>query len=291
MKPAAAREKVRCRLITGDDLAALTDLLCEGFSGRSRNVWEAGFAHMAARQTAEGAPRYGYCLDAGGRLVGAILLIVSTRIIDGIPSAFTNVASWYVSKNYRAYAQLLVSIALRNKETTYTNVSPAPHTWAIVENQGYTRYCGGLFFAFGMLTPPAAGARIVDFDCQRHAHVPEFDLLQRHREMGCTTVVAEESHATMGFIFRRYNIRGGRFPMPAMLTIHAPQAGELKRLAGNLSRHFLRHAAPVIVFDADRPVDGLKGLYTEARGRKYFKGPHKPNHCQLADSEYAIFGV
>ena len=291
MEPAAARERVRCRLITGDDIAALIELLCKGFSGRARTVWDDGFARMAARQIPEGAPRYGYCLDAGGRLAGAILLIASTRIVEGVPNVFTNVASWYVDEHYRAYAQLLVSVALRNKQMTYTNVSPAPHTWPIVENQGYTRYCRGLFFTFGLLTPPAAGTRIVDFNCQRHADVSDFALLQRHREMGCTVAVAETPHTTMGFVFRRYSIRGGRFPMPAMFAIHAPHVGEIKRLAGNLSRYFLRYAAPVIVFDADCPVDGLKGFYTQARGRKYFKGPHKPNHCQLADSEYAIFGV
>ncbi len=43
--------------------------------------------------------------------------------------------------------------------------------------------------------------------------------------------------------------------------------------------------------DADGPVEGLAGYYTEARGRKYYRGPHRPDYCDLADSEYAIFGV
>lgn len=291
MRPAAAMERVRCRLITEDDLPAVAELLCEGFPGRARAVWEAGLTLLKMRELPQSVPRYGYCLSTGDRLVGVILLISSNRLINATPVVFTNVASWYVNEIYRAYAQLLVSVALRNKDTTYTNVSPAPHTWPIVENQGYTRYCGGLFFAFGLLTRPLANTVIKQFDHQQHGHLADSVLLRRHQDMGCDAVVAEEPHMTTGFVFRRYRVRGGRLPMPAMFAIHAPAIEDITRLAGNLSRHFLSRAAPMIVLDADRPIDGLTGFYTTARGRKYFRGPHQPAHCQLADSEFAIFGV
>ncbi len=291
MKPAAAAERVRCRLIADDDLPAVAGLLCEGFPGRARAVWEAGLTRMKLRELPQSAPRYGYCLSAGERLVGVILLIASERLVNGTPAIFTNVASWYVNETYRAYAQLLVSIALRNKETTYTNISPAPHTWSIVENQGYTRYCGGLFFALGLLTWPFAGTVIKQFDHDKHGHLMDSALLRRHRDMGCDVVVAEEPHRATGFVFRRFHVRGGRLPTPAMFAIHAPAVGDITRLAGNLSRHFLRRAAPVIVLDAGGPIDGLTGFHTTARGRKYFKGPHRPALCQHADSEFAVFGV
>jgi hypothetical protein len=38
-------------------------------------------------------------------------------------------------------------------------------------------------------------------------------------------------------------------------------------------------------------MPGLIGLYSEARGRKYFKGPRQPRLGDLADTELAIFGM
>ena len=291
MTPAATRERVRCRLISEGDLAAVADLLCEGFKGRPRAVWEAGLERLRLRDAPVGAPRFGYCLEAGERLVGVILIIASRREINGVQADYSNVASWYVKTDYRAYAQLLVSIALRKKETTYTNISPAPHTWSIVESQGYTRYCSGLFFAFGLLSRPVKGVRISAFDVNSHQGIAEFELLRRHNDMGCNVVVAEDGGTGTGFVFRRYCVRGGRLPMPGMIALHVPNQTALVRYAGNLSRYFLSLAAPILVMDADEPVRGLRGVYTQARGRKYFKGPHNPGLCRLADSEYAIFGV
>ena len=62
-----------------------------------------------------------------------------------------NVSSWYVEPAFRTYATLLVSQALRHKNVTYLNVSAAPHTWPIIEAQGFSRYCDGIFVAAPML--------------------------------------------------------------------------------------------------------------------------------------------
>lgn len=292
MQPGTTRERIRCRLITDADHDAIVRLLREGFSGRPAQCWLEGFQKLRQRDVPEGMPRYGYCLDAGGKLVGVILLIASARLIDGAVAPFANVASWYVNPDYRAYAQLLVSIALRNKDTTYTNISAAPHTWPIVENQGYTRYCDGLFLAAAALKSPAADANIEALGSRSdHVAMPEHALLRRHHDWGCPVLVCREQDRLSGFVFRRYRIRSGRIALPAMLVIHAPDRDRLVRYAGNIGRHFMRSAAPILVMDANGAVDGLPGIYTGARGRKYFKGPHRPQLCDLADSEFAIFGV
>lgn len=291
MKPGATRERVRCRLINDDDLLAIAELLGKGFGGYSSTAWSRRLDLLKHRNVPDGIPQYGYCLDAGGRLVGVILLISSIRRIGEEDAVFSNVGSWYVEEDYRAYAQLLVSMALRKKDVTYLNVTPAPHTWPIVENQGYTRYCNGLFFAAAALKRPQPGVGIAPFDEQSHRNVPDYDLLRRHAELGCTVLVACENGQYTGYVFRRYCIRAGKLPLPAMLVIHGPDQKQLVRLAGNLGRHFLRRAAPFLVIDADGPVAGLLGVYTEARGRKYFRGPHRPGLCDLSDTELAIFGV
>ncbi len=290
MEHAVTAERVRCRLIVESDFEAICDLLCEGFPGHARAWWRKGLDQLAGRAAPDTMPRYGYCLDTGSKLVGLILLIASTRETENGPAPFCNVASWYVMPTHRGYAQLLVSMALKHKHVTYTNVSPAPHTWPIVEKQGYTRYCGGLFFAAALLKRPASGVKIVQFDARQHGELPDATLLQRHQDMGCDVIVAEEGKRRTGFVFRRYSIRAGRLPLPAMFTLYAPDRSDLVRLAGNIARYYTPRLAPVIVMDADGPVAGLRGVYTEARGRKYFKGPHRPALCDLSDSEYAIFG-
>lgn len=132
---------------------------------------------------------------------GVIPLIAAEREVNGQRAVFCNVASWYVLEEFRAYAQLIVSIALRNKDFTYTNVSPAPHTWSIVENQGYTRYCNGLFFAAAALAKPLPGIAVEAFDPSRNRDVPDFALLSRHASMGCTVVVARDGAQCNGFVF------------------------------------------------------------------------------------------
>jgi hypothetical protein len=246
---------------------------------------------MAARVVPDGMPHFGYCLDTGNHLVGLILLVASVRTVNGAPALFSNVASWYVKPEYRAYAQLLVSIALRNKDVTYTNVTPAPHTWSIVENQGYSQYCSGLYFAPAILKRPAKSVQIEAFDPMRHAQLPNAALLARHQAWGCSSVVVQEEGLQSGYVFRRFNVRSGKLPLPAMFALHAPDQGQLVRIAGNLARHFLSVAAPFLVMDANGPIPGLHGHFTAIRGRKYFKGPNRPPLCDLADTEYAIFGV
>lgn len=295
MKPEASRQRVRCRLITDGDLDAVAKILREGFPGRGAGSWKTGLNRMRQRAVPDGAPRYGYCLDVGGTIAGIILLIASSRRINGEDALFINVASWYVVADYRAYAQLLVSIALRNKAATYTNITPAPHTWPIVENQGYTQYCNGLFVTASALKPPAPGISVVPFaTASGMADVmgmADFEMLKRHHALGYPVVIVKERDSLAGYVFQRYRIKSGRLALPAMLVVHGPDRAQLVRVAGNLGRHLLRHAALFLVMDAIGPVDGLQGFYTGSRGRKYFKGPHKPALCDLADSEFAIFGV
>jgi hypothetical protein len=61
---------------------------------------------------------------------------------------------------------MLVSRALRHKDVTYVNVSPAPHTRPIIEAQGFARYCDGIFVAVPMLTDLLGGESVRLFDAR-----------------------------------------------------------------------------------------------------------------------------
>ena len=45
-----------------------------------------------------------------------------------------------------------------------------------------------------------------------------------------------------------------------------------------------------MIVDANGPIEGLRGVYTEKRGRKYFKGPNPPRLGDLSDTELVVYG-
>jgi hypothetical protein len=62
------------------------------------------------------------------------------------------------------------------------------------------------------------------------------------------------------------------------------------RCAGAIGRFLLQHGKPVVIIDANGRVPGLAGVYTETRGRKYFKGPLPPRLADLTETELVLYG-
>jgi hypothetical protein len=116
-------------------------------------------------------------------------------------------------------------------------------------------------------------------------------MLKRHAEYGCLSLVCHTAHEALPFVFFPLRKRRGIIPMPAMQLGFCRNIPDYVRCAGALGKYLLRYAKPVIILDANGPVAGLPGLYTETRGRKYFKGPHRPRLGDLADTELAIYGM
>jgi hypothetical protein len=61
--------------------------------------------------------------------------------------------------------------------------------------------------------------------------------------------------------------------------------------ASAIGRYLLRRGRPIVIVDANSAVAGVSGVYSEARGRKYFRGPRQPRLGDLADTELAIYGM
>ena len=130
----ATAAPVRRREIADADLSGLVALFGRGFPRRSSAYWERGLDRMARRTDLPlGCPRFGYLLEAEGRPVGALLTLFRAR--GG--RLLCNLSSWTVEPAFRLHAPLLVAAALRRPEVTFLNLSPAPHTWPIIEAQGF----------------------------------------------------------------------------------------------------------------------------------------------------------
>jgi hypothetical protein len=291
----APQPKIRCREIRESDIDAVADLLTRGFAGRARDYWIQGLRRQAAREVPSGYSRFGYMLDHDGTPVGVLLLIYSFRDAGGEAAIHCNLSSWYVEPAYRNYAPMLTKIAQRHKHVTYLNISPATWTWPIIETQGFSSYCKGLFFSIPALSRAAAGTsvEIVSPDAKRieGLSAAELELLTRHAFYGCLSLVCRTAGGRASpFILQPMRIRRGWIAPPAVQLIYCRDVAEYVACAGAIGRLLLRRSKAAVIVDSNGKVPGLIGLYTEARGRKYFKGPHRPRLADLTDTEIALYG-
>jgi hypothetical protein len=254
-----------------------------------------GLQRQGARSLPANAVRYGYLIESQDRPVGCLLLIYSDKTIGGEAATYCNLSSWYVDPAYRNYAALFASMTQKRKDVTYFNVTPAVPTWPILEAQGFVPYCRGLHFSFPALMRSGRGIGIekVTPDTPDIAGLPGTDLvmLKRHAEYGGLSLVCHTADGALPFIFLPLRKRGGIIPLPGMQLGYCRSIADYLRCAGAIGRYLLRRGRPVIIIDANGPVAGLPGFYTEARGRKYFRGPHQPRLGDLADTELAIYGM
>jgi hypothetical protein len=285
--------KIRCREIAPGDVEAVADVLTRGFPGRPRAYWLAGLERQAARAIPDGYPRYGYLLEAAGAVVGVLLLMYSNKLSGAEPALTCNVASWYVEPQFRNQASLLSAIALKHKHVTYVNVTPAPPTWPILKAQGYKRYCNGLFFTLPALSRGGGLIEVIAPDSAKADDLSanEFELLRRHAGYGCVSLVCRTSRGAMPFVLAPFRVRQGRIGLPAMQLIYCRSIDELVDCAGAIGRFLLVRGKPLVIVDANGPIRGLPGIYSDARGQKYFKGPRPPRLGDLADTEFALYGI
>jgi hypothetical protein len=287
--------KPRFREILESDLDAIGDLLTRGFVYRRREYWMHGLRRQSTRALPSDTPRYGYMIESEDTPVGCLLLIYTTKMIDGEARTFCNVSSWYVDPLFRNYAALFASMTQKRKDVTYFNVTPATPTWPILEAQGFEAYCRGLYFSMPLFSRSERGIAIErvtpDTLFVKNLSDANLALLKRHAEYGCLSLVCHASQEALPFVFLPLRKRRGVIPMPAMQLGHCRSIADYVRCAGAIGRYLLRYAKPVIILDANGPVAGLPGRYTEAHGRKYFKGPVRPRLGDLTDTELAIYGM
>jgi hypothetical protein len=282
--------EIRCQLISSVDIPAVVALLRKGFEDqRDGQFWEHMFLELSQLHVPDDVPRFGYMLEHRGRPVGVLLLISGpARAKD---NRRCNPSSWYVEPEYRAFASLLVSRALRDRAMTYMNVSPAPHTWPILEIQGFRRYVEGLFVSVPSLSgPPSEDVAVVEATAFEDFTQDPFEreLLVTHARLGCVSVWCKTSKGAYPFVFRTRMLR---HVVPCFQLVYCREIAEFVRLARPLGWYLLRRGRPFVLVDANGPVPGLVGRYCSGLGVKYYKGPYPPRLGDLSYTETSLFGV
>jgi hypothetical protein len=289
MAPSAA--EIRCRQIEERDASAIADLLARGFPGRGRRFWVNALDQLGRHKPPSGLPRYGYLLESAGAPVGVILLICAAMPAGGGLAPRCNLSSWYVEPAFRAYAPLLVTQAMRHKDVIYTDISAAPHTWPIIEAQGFCRYSDGLFIAIPALNV-FSSVKAEVFDASRRPSVSfdsfEREVLVEHLAYHCISVWCATSERAYPFVFRPRLVKGF---LPCAQLIYCRDVADFARFAGPLGKYLALRGRPLVILDANGAIPGLVGIFRRGSKPKYFKGPQQPRLGDLAYTEYAILGV
>lgn len=284
--------RIRCRQIDKNDIPAVADLLTRGFPNRSQKFWLHALNELARREPPSGLPQYGYCLESAGTVVGA-LLAISATVRDGERTVTRcNLSSWYVEPAFRLYAPMLTTQATGRKDVTYLNVSPAPHTRPIIEAQGFSRYCDGVFLAVPFLQGwrHQPGLKVRDVNQTPRATFESFEreILQAHADHGCISVWCETAERAYPFVFRPRLAKG---LVPCAQLIYCSDVADFVRFAGPLGRYLAWRGRPFVIIDSNAPIPGLIGTFFPDSMPKYFKGPLRPRLGDLAYTEYAVLGV
>jgi len=283
---------LRCRQIADADVAAVAALFARGFPNRNRQFWLRAFARLKRREPPPDLPQYGYLMESNGVPVGAILVICTRMQVGDATTTRCNLSSWYVEAGFRAYATLLVSRALRHKDVTYLNVSPAPHTEPIIQAQGFARYCDGIFIALPLLNGLFGNPEIKLLDARSDPEVAfdpgEREILRQHAANGCISLWCATAERAYPFVFRPRLVRG---VMPCAQLIYCADIADFARFAGPIGRHLARRGRFLVIVDSNCRIPGLVGIYRRGSMPKYFKGPQRPRLGDLAYTEYALLGV
>jgi hypothetical protein len=276
--------RLRSREIADGDVETLAKFLGRGLGYPSQYFLQI-LNRLAEHPTPTGFPRYGYVLEKEERIVGAILLIFSTIWSDDAPTVRCHVTSWCVEPEFRPYATLFFSKALRDTNVTYINISARPATRPIIKAQGFLQYSKGQFIAFPALNfwsqskddrvEIAAG----DKDPNARFEPYELDLLKAHSRYGCICLWCKTPERAYPFVFHQRLFKGF---LPGVQLVFCRDIQNFVRFALPLGLYLAARGKLAVRIDSNGPIPGLIGKYIDGIEPRYYKGP-KP---RLGDLSY-----
>jgi len=282
---------VSCRAIDAASFDGVVDCLARNFPRRRRRYWVKALDNMARLPQVDGYPRYGYALAANERIVGVILLIFSRRDSGGQSYVQCNISSWCVDPQFRGSAILLHLAAVKHKQATFVNISPAPHTFATIEALGFRRISNGQILFAPAVWASRPGLRIGRYGAEGDdaSLLPQAErkILADHAALGCEALIGVQGDKAFPFVLQR---RAVRRVIPCGQLIYCRAMDEFFQFSALIGRLLVPRCGPLLLIDAAAPAPALFGRYFAERNPKYFKGANPPRLGDLAYTELPVFG-
>lgn len=283
---------VHCRPIREADWEGVVDCLCRGFPERDRSYWIQALTRLSLRPAVAEFQQYGFALEKAGRIVGVVLTLYTRYRRQEGDEIRCNLSSWSVDAEFRPYAIKLITAVLKQKDVTYTNVSPAPATLKHNLALGFRLFSSGQFAFLPAFSSVQRSCRVLEArsDLAEMAMLSDSEryILSEHAALGCLSLICICDGAAFPFVLMpRRTLRG---LIPSYQVIYCRSLADVSQCAGAVGRFLLRSGILLCVVDAKEPIAGLFGWYRPNRGLKYFKGPRPPSLGDLTFTELVIFG-
>jgi len=280
-----------CREIREEDFDQIAKMLVEGrFQNRSRRYWQMVRERLVAHSAPASYPKFGYLLEAEGRVVGVIFSIFTAFHGSSWPKVRACTSSWYVDPEYRGRGLRLAREVAKFQDVTYLNPTPGADTYAVMRLLKYTKRSSGHFLSLPWLSRGAPGAKVKAFvdgsEFAGRLDPQDIAILSSHRNYGCISLVCEIGARVYPFVFLR---RLSRRRMPYAQVIYCCEPSSVIRCAGPVGRYLAVRGLPLLAMDSNGPIRGMIGKFMKDRPR-FYRGPVCPRWGDLAYSELALFG-
>jgi len=278
--------------VTLSDLDCATELLAEGFPGRTRAFWRTSLARLvqAGGNVAAEYP-FGFFLMEKGEPVGVALTPASLRPRpDGAPQRVVNVSSWYVRPVHRWRAALMLRKIVGDPGLVYTDLSPTADVQTMLATFGFKPVNLGVVMHLLPSLALRRGVPATVSEWQAGEALPEGSppamLLESHRALGCLPLIVEGRAGRTLLVLRPKRVRR----LPATQAVYVGSHAALEPHLPALARHLLGRGLLVAQIDC-RSEAGTRNIGFRRNGLWFAKGSLFEDCTDHLGTELSLFDL
>ncbi len=259
------------RPIEENDLEAVVDLMATSFVLHTPQYFREGLERLGARTVPDGGQPWGYLIDDGGVVCGAVLSISSEHDYGPHQQTYANISTWCVNPTHRGpLAKELYDTAGGPDHWVTTNLSAAKHTLRTLEKLKFRTRTTGQFVAFASRGRSRA-ARMLSLQegidqGLAEAHVT---TMQSHAARGCAVGCLVTPDQLMPLIFLPRTV--SRI-LPCWQLIYCEDMKDFLANCRPVLPWLRRKGRPALIMDASADMPEFHGKFIDGKAAKFIRG-------------------